>query len=150
MILHRDKIEGLALYGYPGIFLLTLLSYSTVVVPIPVLALVFAMGSIYNPILVAFSASTGGSIGELSGYMVGYSGQEIIHDNKYYLKFKNIIEKHLFISILVLTLIPGPFFDIGGVSAGLMKMPFKKFLLAVWIGITIKMLVATHLGNYIL
>ena len=40
----RDKAEELALYGYPGIFLIALLTNATVLLPAPGIAVVFAMG----------------------------------------------------------------------------------------------------------
>jgi len=36
------------------------------------------MGSIFNPIWVGLSAGAGGAIGELSGYLAGFSGQAVI------------------------------------------------------------------------
>ena len=55
-----------------------LLANATVFLPAPGVAVVFAMGSIFNPLGVALAAGTGGAIGELSGYLAGFSGQAVV------------------------------------------------------------------------
>ena len=50
---YGNEIEKFSTYGYPGIFLVTLLANSTIFFPAPGVALVFGMGSILNPFLVA-------------------------------------------------------------------------------------------------
>jgi len=44
-----DRLERFKLWGYPGIFVVSLLGNATVILPAPSLALVFAMGGILNP-----------------------------------------------------------------------------------------------------
>jgi len=48
----RDQVEEFAIYGYPGIFVISFLANATVLLPAPGIAVVFAMGAIFNPILV--------------------------------------------------------------------------------------------------
>lgn len=55
----RGKTEQLAAYGYPGVFLIALLANATVVLPAPGVAVVFAMGGVLNPLLVALGGSHG-------------------------------------------------------------------------------------------
>ena len=50
------------------------------------------------------------------------------------------------LTILVLSAIPNPFFDLAGAAAGALKMPLPKFLLWCWIGETIKMLIFAYAG----
>ena len=59
----RDQAEELAIYGYPGIFLLAFLAYATVILPAPGIAIVFAMGAVFNPLGVALCAGSGASLG---------------------------------------------------------------------------------------
>ena len=49
-------------------------------------------------------------------------------------------------TILVLSLIPNPIFDIAGAAAGALKMPVGKFLLWAWVGKTIKMFIFAYAG----
>ncbi len=144
----RDRVEEFAAYGYPGIFLIALMANATVFLPAPGVAVVFAMGSIFNPIGVALAAGTGGAIGELSGYLAGFSGQAIVERTDVYNKISPWIEKYGGWTILVLSAIPNPFFDIAGIAAGMAKMKFWRFLLFCCIGQIIKMAMFAYAGAY--
>jgi uncharacterized membrane protein YdjX (TVP38/TMEM64 family) len=144
----RDRVEDFAVYGYPGIFLIALMANATVFLPAPGVAVVFAMGSIFNPLGVALAAGTGGAIGELTGYLAGFSGQAVVERTDIFNKINPWIEKYGGWTILVLSAIPNPFFDIAGVAAGMAKMPFWRFLLFCWIGQLIKMAMFAYAGAY--
>jgi len=144
----REHVEDFGAYGYPGIFLIALMANATVFLPAPGVAVVFAMGSIFNPILVALAAGTGGAIGELSGYLAGFSGQSIVERSDIYDKITPWIEKYGGWTILVLSAIPNPFFDIAGIAAGIAKMPLWRFLFFCWVGQLIKMSMFAYAGAY--
>lgn len=143
----KDRIENFAVYGYPGIFLITLLSYATVLVPVPGLAIVFAMSGLLHPVGVAAAAAAGAAVGELSGYLAGYSGRAAIENWKRYETITGWVRKYGGPAILVLAAIPNPVFDLVGVAAGVLKMPVHKFLLWVFPGQLIKMLVIAYGGS---
>ncbi len=144
----RDHVEEFAAYGYPGIFLIALMANATVFLPAPGVAVVFAMGSIFNPIGVALAAGTGGALGELSGYLAGFSGQAVVEKTDVYNKISPWIEKYGGWAILVLSAIPNPFFDIAGIAAGMAKMKPWRFLFFCWIGQLIKMAIFAYAGAY--
>jgi len=143
----RDQAEDLAIYGYPGIFLLSFMTNATVFLPAPGIAVVFAMGAIFNPVFIALAAGAGGALGELSGYLAGFSGQSVLERTKIYDKYHSWIQKNGFFSVLILAALPNPFFDVAGVIAGILKMPIFRFLFAVWIGVTIKMFLFAWFGS---
>jgi uncharacterized membrane protein YdjX (TVP38/TMEM64 family) len=144
----RERVDEFAAYGYPGIFLVMLMANATVILPAPGVAVVFAMGSVFNPILVALAAGTGGAIGELSGYLAGFSGQAIVENTKAYNRVLPWVQKYGVWAILVLSAIPNPFFDLAGIAAGVAKIPVWKFLLFCWVGQTIKMAMFAYAGAY--
>ena len=144
----RDRVEEFASYGYPGIFLVALMTNATVFLPAPGVAVVFAMGSIFNPLGVALAAGTGGALGELSGYLAGFSGQAVIENTDAYDRIHPWVVKYGSWAILVLSAIPNPFFDIAGVAAGIAKMSLRRFLVACWIGQLIKMAMFAYAGFY--
>jgi uncharacterized membrane protein YdjX (TVP38/TMEM64 family) len=144
----RDHVEEYAAYGYPGIFLIALMANATVFLPAPGVAVVFAMGSVFNPVWVAFAAGTGGAIGELSGYLAGFSGQAVVENTKIYNRFLPWVQKYGGWAILVLSAIPNPFFDLAGIAAGATKIPLWKFLLFCWVGQLIKMAMFAYAGAY--
>ena len=129
----RDRVETFAAFGYPGIFLVALLANATVLLPAPGVAVVFAMGAIFNPFGVALAASLGGALGELSGYLAGFSGRAIIERADLYQKMSAWVQKYGAWAILILAAIPNPVFDVAGIAAGVLKMPVWKFLLFCWL-----------------
>ncbi|RPI32880.1 MAG: hypothetical protein EHM70_07750 [Chloroflexota bacterium] len=142
----REDAARLAAYGYPGIFLLSFLAYATVLLPAPGLLIVFAMGSILNPVGVALAAGAGATLGEFSGYLAGFTGRAVIERSAKYERLSGWMKKNGPLTILVLSAIPNPVFDIAGMTAGVLKMPVPRFLLWCWIGETIKMLVLAYGG----
>ncbi len=142
----RDRAEELAVYGYPGIFLLSFLAYATVLLPAPGVWVVFTMGSVFNPLGVAIAAGTGAALGELSGYLAGFSGQAVVERVDIYERLTVWMQKNGSLTILVLAAIPNPFFDLAGVAAGSLKMHVVRFLFWCWIGETIKMAIFAFAG----
>ena len=144
----RDRVQEFAAYGYPGVFLIALMANATVFLPAPGVAVVFAMGSIFHPLGVALAAGTGGALGELSGYLAGFSGQAVIENTNIYDRIHPWVVKYGGWAILVLSAVPNPFFDIAGVAAGITKMSLRRFLVACWIGQLIKMAMFAYAGFY--
>lgn len=149
----RNHIQDLAHFGYLGVFLITLMANATVFLPIPGVAVVFTMGAVFNPLLIAFFAGLGAAVGELSGYLLGFSGQGLVERAGWYQRIQRWVTAYprlINLSILVLAAIPNPFFDAAGIAAGTMKIPIWRFLLFCAIGSIIKMLVFAFGGATIL
>jgi len=143
----RDSFRHLASLGYIGIFLLSILANATIILPAPGVAFVFGMGAVFNPFFVALAAGAGAAIGELSGYIAGYSGQTIIQRSRYEQQLEGWMRKNGGWTILIFAFIPNPLFDIAGMIAGMLKMPLWKFLLFCWIGKTLKMFLFAYAGS---
>lgn len=146
VFLIRDKAEQLQGYGYLGIFLIAFLAYATVLLPAPGVAVVFTWGSIFHPAGIALAAGVGAMLGEISGYLAGFSGQAVIEKAAIYQRLTGFMQKNGSLTILLLSAIPNPFFDLAGATAGALKMPLRKFLFWCWIGETIKMLFFAYAG----
>ncbi len=78
LFIFRDQVHRLQAFGYPGIFLVSLLANATLILPVPGVLLTSAMGVVFNPFWVAVAAGSGAALGEVSGYMAGFSGQGVI------------------------------------------------------------------------
>ena len=143
----RDQVKTLTGLGYPGIFLIALLSNATVLFPAPGIAVVFAMGGVFHPLGVALAAGTGGAIGEFSGYIAGWSGQAVVERMDIFERIRPYLKKYGALGVIVLAAIPNPFFDLVGIAAGMLKMPIWQFFLAVWLGQIIKMLLFAYAGS---
>lgn len=148
VLFYGNQIKEYSSLGYLGVFLISLVSSATIVIPAPGWIAVLELGRILDPLLLGISAGTGAAIGELTGYFAG-SGILVLAEKK----GKKIIEMHKewikknsFLAILILSFIPNPLFDIAGITAGILKVDVKKFLLACAIGKSIRFFLLAYLG----
>lgn len=138
IVIFREELAGLARYGYPGLFLISLFSSATVLLPVPGLALVCAAGTSFSPALVGLAAGSGAALGESTGYLAGYGGRGVIENRVAYERIRRWMERFGVWVIFVMSLIPNPVFDIVGITSGMMRIPFWMFLLAAWAGNVLK------------
>lgn len=154
IFINRDKASALAAYGYPGIFVIAFMAYATVLLPAPGLAFVFTMGAVFHPVGVALAAGAGATLGEISGYLTGFSGQAVIENIQLYQRLSMWMQKNGPLTVLLLAAIPNPVFDLAGVTAGALKMPLRIFLFWCFLGQVIKMFIFSMIGssslNYLL
>jgi len=143
----RDRVQQLEPYGYAAIFIVSLVSNATLILPVPGLAVTSLMGAVLNPLGVGVVAGVGQAIGELTGYMAGYSGQTLIDGNPRYEKLVVWMRRYGALTIFVLALIPNPLFDVAGIVAGALRMPMWQYLLAAVAGKIIKNIAFAYLGN---
>jgi len=146
----EQQAEQLESYGYVGIFLISILANATVIIPAPGLVIVFSMGAKFAPLLVGIAAGLGATIGELSGYLAGFSGQAVIEDQKRYDLMVKWMQKNGPLTITFLAFIPNPLFDLAGMVAGALKMKVHRFLFFALIGKVLKMLLFAYAGAGIL
>jgi uncharacterized membrane protein YdjX (TVP38/TMEM64 family) len=147
VILFRNQLLALRGYGYLGIFLISVLGNATVLLPVPSLAVVFAGGSVMNPLLVGLVAGMGEPLGELTGYLAGYGGSAVVENKAYGERLTGWMQRNGFLTILVLAAIPNPLFDLAGITAGMLHFPVWKFLLACWLGKSVKAIAVAFLGS---
>lgn len=146
LFFYRGKISQLGVYGYPGIFLISILANATIIIPLPGVAITSAMGAVFNPFWVALAAGLGAGLGETSGYLAGFSGRNAIQKSEKMRRITGWMEKYGGITILVLAFIPNPAFDLAGIAAGALKIPFYQFLLWTCVGKILKMLMFAYGG----
>jgi uncharacterized membrane protein YdjX (TVP38/TMEM64 family) len=143
----RHQIVALGGLGYFGVFLIAILGNATVVMPVPSLAVVFAGGGVLNPLYVGLVAGMGEPLGELTGYLAGFGGSAVVLETKYYARLEEWMTRRGFLTLFILAAIPNPLFDLAGMAAGALHYPVPKFLLACWLGKTIKAIAIAYLGS---
>jgi membrane protein YqaA with SNARE-associated domain len=151
LFIFRDQVKKLQDYGYVGIFLISIIANATIIIPLPGVAFTTAMGAIFNPIGVAIAAGLGAAIGELTGYLAGFSGQAIVERVDLYERLTKWMRKHQNLAygmVILLAFIPNPLFDLAGMASGALKLPLWKFLIACAIGKILKMLMFAYAGFY--
>lgn len=148
VFLIRDQAARFTQYGYPGIFLISLLANATVLLPAPGVAVVFAMGSVFPPYFVALAAAAGATLGETSAYAAGFGGQVLIERTAAYARILPWMHRYGPMTTLLLAAIPNPFFDLAGMAAGALRMRLPAFLFWCLLGKTLKMLFFAYTGAY--
>jgi len=147
---YRDNLQELSHYGYLGIFLVTMISNATVLLPVPGVAFVFAMGSVLHPALIAIFAGVGAATGEISGYLLGFSGQGLAENSERYNRILHWLASHrkyTDVGILVMSAVPNPFFDLAGIAAGTLRVPLWRFYVFCTLGSVMKMLIFAYAGD---
>ncbi|MFH1285802.1 MAG: VTT domain-containing protein [Candidatus Micrarchaeota archaeon] len=147
LLFFSANIPKLDSLGYAGAFLISFFTSATVILPVPGLAVVAAMGAFLNPVLIGILGGLGSALGELTGYLAGYGGRGLA-GNSSFVRVSKWVEKNGFLTIFLLALIPNPLFDIAGIAAGSLRYDWKKFLLACALGKILKFTLFAYLGNY--
>ena len=151
LFVFRNQLQKLQEFGYLGIFLISIAANATIIIPLPGVAITTAMGAVFHPLGVALASGLGASLGELSGYLAGFSGQGIAERSEKYQQLIRWMEAHqnlAYGAILLLAFIPNPLFDLAGMASGALRLPLWKFLLACAIGKILKMLLFAYAGYY--
>lgn len=137
-------------FGYLGVFLVSLITSSTIVFPLPGAAVIFAAGAALHPLGVAIAAGLGASFGELTGYALGWGSKNTV-TRKYGKQLERI--RKLFarwggdLVIFIFAVLPLPF-DIIGIFCGNIGWDVKRFFLVMLPGKIIKFAVVAYAGLY--
>ena len=146
LFFYREEVQKLANFGYGGIFIVSILSNATLILPLPGVIFTSAMGAVFNPFWVAIAAGIGAALGETTGYLAGFSGQIVVDRKDWYETLTLWMRKYGNLTILVMAFVPNPLFDLAGMAAGMLKLPFFRFLFWCSIGKIIKMLLFAYTG----
>jgi len=132
IVLYYDRIAQLGDYGYPSIFLVSMMWNSTIIYPIPSFWIYYPLGAVFFPPLLGLAGGAGAAIGELTGYMAGYSGRGVLQRRwgRIYTRVEGWLKKRGFIVVFGFNLVPFFPFDLVGIAAGALRFPLWKFYLA--------------------
>ncbi|MBA7617017.1 hypothetical protein ES703_24322 [subsurface metagenome] len=140
---YPERLVELKNYVYWGAFLISVIGNATIILPGAVLLILSEIGIVLypvtgpvGPIIVGLAGGAGAGIGEITGYLVGYSGRGIVKKAKIYDRLVGWVKRWGAIAIFVFSVVPFVF-DLVGIAAGVLRVPFWKFLLACWLGRTL-------------
>lgn len=137
---HPERLDELKNYAYWGAFLISLIGNATIILPGAVLLILSNIGILIypitgpiGPIIVGLAGATGAAIGEITGYLMGYSGQALVLGQRRYTRVEGWVRKWGTMTIFLFSIVP-VFFDLVGITAGALRFPLWKFLLVCWLG----------------
>ncbi|MCH8206413.1 MAG: VTT domain-containing protein [Chloroflexi bacterium] len=144
----RGYIANIETVGYPGVFLLSLLGSVSMVLPVPGLISVCGASVLLSPFVIGILAGLGETIGEVSGYAVGYGGGSVVERHRAYAKVKGWMERRGTLVIFAVSVIPNPVFDVVGIAAGAVRFPLHRFLGVVLVGKMLKGIMVAYTCHY--
>ena len=149
LALNPAWVEWAGQWGYAGAFLISLIASATIVLPAPGLAVVIAMGTALDPIILGVVGGIGSAVGELSGYIAGANGTALIPPNqrRHVERLDRLVRRHGAWLLFGMSAIPFPLFDVAGMIAGALRMRISSFLIAVAAGKSIKYIILILLGS---
>ena len=138
-LLLRDNF-GANQVGYGAVALSALVASAGLLIPVPALATACATAIFLNPFFVGLIAGTAESVGELSGYYLGYTGRDVLARSRFYHRLETWMRRRGWLLLFVVSLVPNPIFDVVGIAAGALRYPILGFLAVVWVGKVLKFL----------
>ena len=158
IIYFNDELRRMQQWGYIGAFVISILGGATVIVPVPMLPVVFAlggaMGNIWEVALLGMAAAAGEVIGGLTIYMTGQGAGRAISISKNnriqraYERMLNFIEPRGVIALFLVTFIVNPFFYPAAFACGVLRLGLKKFIPTIIIGKIIKCMTVVYAGYF--
>lgn len=136
-------------YAYLGVFLITGIANATVIIPVPYIPIVARVAAQADSLaLVIVAGALGSALGESVAFFVGRSGRGVVEETRFYLWVQRQL-RHPWRAFLVLFLLaapPNPLFDVAGLTAGALGLPFRLFFVAVLLGRMIRMTIFALIG----
>ncbi len=125
-----DVIDRLGNYGYLGVFVLTLLASASILMPSPAIAAAWLAGATLNPWLVGLLSGIAAGLGEITGYVAGYTGSSLVTESRWYPRIEGWVKRWGALTVFLLAATPAPLIDLAGIAAGTLRMRFHVYLIA--------------------
>ncbi len=165
LLFNPGLTDGLAGFGYFGVFLTNLASTATFYFPVPGLTaaaqtLIATEGENDNfPWLVGIAGGIGMAVGEVTAYYAGYLGAEMVRGrelpgpkrfhstiNRITARISWLMDRWGMATLFTLSALPNPLFEIAGLTAGSVRMPFRRFLVSVTSGKIVRGVLIAYYG----
>ena len=155
VVYYWEFVRGLEAYGYLGAFFISILGGATIIIPVPMLAVVFALGGVMKYTwLVGISAGLGETVGALTIYMTGHGAGTAFYNRRHgriqsaYQRIMGLMERRGSITLFLLAAILNPFFYPAALAAGALRFGIRKYFIICFVGKTIKGLTVVYAGYW--
>jgi membrane protein YqaA with SNARE-associated domain len=158
IIYYGEEIGRLKQYGYIGAFLISVLGGATIIIPVPMLAVVFALGHAmadpWSALLLAISAALGELVGALTIYMTGHGAGRVITSSKHgriqsaYERMLGLMEKRGHLVLFIVASVINPFFYPAALAAGALRLGLRRYIFIVLAGKLIKCSTVVYAGYF--
>ena len=97
-----------------------------------------------SPVFIGVVGAAGATLGETTAYLVGLAGHDAAMKLRWYPRIHDLMERHGSVTLFLVSVIPTPFFDLAGIAAGALNYPFRKFMIYVFAGKTIRLIIMAY------
>jgi len=155
VVYYGEGIRELQHYGYLGAFLISILGGATIIVPVPMLAVVFALGGVMPYTwLVGISAALGELVGALTIYTTGHGAGKALSNSKHgriqsaYDRLLKLMERRGSLTLFIVASVVNPFFYPAALAAGALRFGLKRYIFIVLAGKLIKSMTVVYAGYW--
>jgi len=155
VVYYWEWVRAIEAYGYVGAFVISILGGATIIIPVPMLAVVFALGGVLKYTwLVGAVAGLGETLGALTIYMTGYGGGSAFYYRTHgkihnaYERLMKLMEQRGSITLFLLAAVLNPFFYPAALAAGALRFGVRRYFVITWLGKTIKGMTVAYAGYW--
>ena len=167
IVLNWRSVQEMAGYGYFGGFVVSALGGATVLVPVPMLAVQFALGGVLKtwfgpalvgPACVGLVCGLGETVGALSIYITGYSSATPLANTtisggtgriqKAYARLMSLMERRGSLVLFILSAVMNPFFYPTSLACGAVRFGIRRYFLICFAGKAIKCTAIAYAGYF--
>ncbi len=135
--------------AYPGVFLITFIANATTFIPVPYLPVVMhvARTAEFLPLVIVLGA-LGSVLGESVAFAFGRAEEHAVQDHRWYQRLHELLARPVRAGVfLFLFAVPlNPFFDVAGLAAGALGVPYRVFFVSVFLGRIVRLALVVWLG----
>jgi len=154
IVRYFEFVQALGGYGYLGVLIISVIAGGTILVPIPALIVVFAMGGvptslgIFNPAIVGAVAGLGEGIGAMLIYATGMGGSSLFQNRfpKVYSRVLGWAQRRGSWAVFFHSAIFNPLYYPLTLAAGALRFGFWRFYFLTWAGKTVKGMIVAYAG----
>jgi len=122
-------------WAYPGVFIVTFIANAAIALPVPYLPIIGQVARTTDNLpLVIVTAALASVLGESVAYAIGRVEKDIFADHPVYLRLQRFVGRpwRASLALFVFAAPPNPLFDVGGIAAGALGIPYKVFFWSVF------------------
>ncbi len=146
-------VRQLEAYGVLGAFVISILGGATIIIPVPMLAVIFALGGVAKHTwLIGIAAGLGETVGALTIYMTGRGWSSALYPGRpgklqiAYERMMRLMERRGSLALFFLSAVLNPFFYPAALAAGALRLGIRKYFVICWAGKTIKGMTVAYAG----
>ena len=144
-------------FGYLAVFLVPMIGSMTLLLPLPVIPIVFLAGSLLDPVTTGLLAAAGMTLGMAITYFAAASGQHHVRNTianrsgftgRLAKKSLGFFERRPALASFALSAFPGPTFAFSGLVAGAAGVPARIYFPYTFLGRIVLMLPLALAGKF--